>query len=356
MVFYDTITQYLYLYKLFSMKDYISIIIVNWNGRKWLKDCLDSLKKQTYKKFEIILVDNASTDDSVSFIKKHYPKVNIVQNKTNRGFAGGNNDGLKVAKGEYILLLNNDTWSPPNFLKNFIKAFDEIPQAGCVQSKMVLLSNPKKLDVAGAYWTDSSFLYHYGFGKNANRPEYNKTMPFFSNKGASVMILRKVIDEFGLFDDDFWLYYEETDFCHRLWLAGYECWYYPKAVVHHAGGGTTFRFDNNLIQFHNFKNKLMSFLKNFETKSLVTIIPTYLLLNIGISFIWLFQGKPKHFAALYKSFWWNMIHFNKTLKKRREIQKLRKKTDVEIFNITKKNPRLNYYFYLFKGNLDRYQD
>lgn len=338
------------------MKDFISIIIVNYNGKKWLKNCLDSLEKQTFKKFEIVLVDNDSSDNSVSFVKKHYPKVKIVQNTTNRGFAGGNNDGLPAAKGDYILLLNNDTWSPPDFLINFIKAFDEHPKAGCVQSKMVLLKNPKKLDVVGSFWTDSSFLYHYGFGKDADLPEYNKAMPVFSNKGASVMIPRKVIDKLGLFDDDFWLYYEETDFNHRLWIAGYECWYWPKAVVHHAGGGTTIRFDNSLIQFHNFKNKLMSFLKNFETGNLLTIVPIYLILNILISFIWLVLGKPKHFAALYKSIWWNIVHYKAIMRKRKIIQKKRKKSDAEIFKILKKNPSLIYYYYIFTGTLEKYND
>ena len=335
---------------------FISIIIVNWNGKKWLKDCLDSLEKQTHKNFEIIFVDNASTDDSIAFVKKRYPKVTIVQNTSNRGFAGGNNDGLKFAKGDYILLLNNDTWSPPDFLKNFIKAFDELPKAGCIQSKMVLLRDPQKTDLVGAYWTDSSFLYYYGFGKDANLPQYNKPMPFFTNKGASVMIPRKIIDKIGLFDDDFWLYYEETDFCHRVWLAGYECWYWPKAVVHHAGGGTSIRFDNSLIQFHNFKNKLMSFLKNFETKNLLTIIPVYIILNIFLSIVWLLQGKTKHFAALYQSIWWNIVHYNQTMRKRKKIQSWRKKSDKEIFSLTKRNPRFSYYTYLLKGNPDAYKD
>lgn len=334
----------------------ISIIIVNWNGKKWLKNCFDSLKKQTFKQFEIILVDNASADDSVDFINKNYPEVNVVQTGSNLGFAGGNNVGLKSAKGKYILLLNNDTWAPKDFLEKFVKAFNEIPNAGCIQSKMVLLKDSKVIDLVGSYWTDTSFLYYYGFGKNASLKKYNQAMPFFSNKGACVMIPRKVIDGIGLFDDDFWCYYEETDFCHRVWLAGYECWYYPKAVIHHAGGGTAIKFDNSFIQFHNFKNKLLSFQKNFETKSLLTIIPIYLLLNIAISFMWLIQKKPKHFLALYQSIWWNIVHFKDTQLKRRKIQSYRKKTDAEIFTVTKKNPGFSYYISLIKGDPERYKD
>lgn len=337
------------------MNRFISIIIVNYNGKKWLKDCLSSLAVQTYKNFEIIFVDNASEDDSVAYVKRYFPEVKIVQNTTNRGFAGGNNDGVKVAKGEYILLLNTDTRVKKDFLKNFIKAFDEIPHLGCAQSKLLLMDKPEKTDLVGAYWTDSSFLYYYGYEKDAKLPKYNTPMPFFSNKGASVLIRKDLIDKYGLFDDDFWLYYEETDFCHRLWLMGYECWYWPMAVCYHAGGGTTLRFDNSLIQFHNFKNKLMSFLKNFEAKNLLTIVSTFLFLNVLLSIFWLLKGKWKHSLTLYRAIGWNIIHLPSTLEKRNVIQKMRKVSDSKIFSKIKKNPKLKYYYALV-NNLATYEE
>ncbi len=338
------------------MKNFISIIIVNFNGRKWLTRCFDSLNKQTYKNYEIILVDNASKDSSVKFIKRNYPATKIIVNKQNLGFAEGNNIGYKISKGDYILLLNNDTYVEKDFLKNFVEAFEQIPNLASVQSKIVLMDNPNKLDMAGAYWTDLSFLYYFGYGKNANLSKYNKPMPFFSNKGASMMIKREIIENIGLFDKDFFNYYEETDFCHRAWLAGYECWYWPKAVVHHAMGGTSTEFDNAFIQYHNFKNKLLSFLKNFEKKSLITIIPIYLFVNFILSVFWLMQGKYRHFFLLYKAIWWNLTNFRRILKKRGTIQSYRKRTDKEIFRLTKTNPKLNYYIYLFNGNLNAYEN
>lgn len=338
------------------MNKLISIIIVNWNGEKWLSKCLSSLAQQTYKQFEIIFVDNGSKDNSVAYVKKNFPHVKIILNKKNLGFAGGNNVGYKHAKGEYILLLNNDTWVEKNFLKKIIGAFDRNPRLGSVQPKIVLMDDPKKLDAVGAYWTDSSFLYYYGFGKNSQEKKYNKKMPFFSNKGAAMLFKKELVDKIGLFDDDFWCYYEETDFCHRVWLAGYECWYYPDAVVHHAMGGTSLRFDSSFVQFHNFKNKLLSFLKNFEAKNLITIVPIYILLNIFISFIWLFQGKYKHFLALYRSIGWNISHAQETSRKRKIVQSLRTKSDDDIFKMIKVNPRLPYYLYLFKGELDKFPD
>lgn len=328
----------------------ISIIIVNWNGRKWLEKCLDSLYQQTYKDFEIIFVDNASTDDSVHLVRKLYPEVIIVQNKHNDGFAGGNNKGFGYSNGKYILLLNNDTWVEESYLENFVKAFEKIPQAGCIQSKILLMDQKDVLDVCGSYWTSSTFLYHYGHGASNALPMYNSPKPFFSNKGASMMIRRTVIEKAGeLFDDDFWCYYEETDFCHRVWLMGYECWYYPKAVAHHANGGTSLNFQNDFIHFHNFKNKLLSFLKNFETTTLIRVIPMYLFLNGGLSLYWLFCGKKRHFTAFYKALWWNIVHFRKTIYKRKIVQSLRVKCDHDIFKKVKKNPRIIYYYHLLNG-------
>jgi GT2 family glycosyltransferase len=334
----------------------ISVIIVNWNGRKWLKQCLDSLLAQTYKAYEIILVDNASTDGSAGFVRKHYPNVKLIENDTNDGFAGGNNLGYKHVKGSYILLLNNDTAVEPDFLTEFLKAFDQIPNLGSVQSKLVLMKESSKLDVAGSYWTSSTFLYHYGYGKDQSADKYNRMLPFFSNKGAAMLISRAAIERVGLFDDDFWCYYEETDLCNRLWLAGYECWYFPQAVTFHAMGGTSLLFNNDYVQFHNFKNKLLSFLKNYQTHTLITVLPIYVSVSIALSFVWLVSGKPRHFLAVYKSFLWNINHLKATLEKRRQIQKLRKVSDKAIFKKVKYDPSLSYYYHLFNNSLDKYED
>jgi len=340
------------------MNNLISIIIVNYNGKKWLQKCFDSLVDQTYKNFEVIFVDNNSVDDSIEFLEKNYSdKINlkIVKSDKNLGFAGGNNLGYENSDGEYVILLNNDTCVEKKYLENFTKAFSEIPNLGCAQSKIILMNDKQKLDVVGSYWTSSSFLYHFGFYKNQEEERYNEVIPVFSNKGASIILRREIIEKIGLFDNDFWCYYEETDLCNRLWSAGYECWYYPKAVCYHANGGTSLTFGNDFIQFHNFKNKLLSFLKNFEIITLIKIIPVYLLINILLSIFWLFQGKFKHFMAIYRAIFWNIKNIKTTLEKRKIIKNLRTKKDKEIFLKTKKNPRLSYYLYLFI-NLKKYKD
>lgn len=338
------------------MTAFISVIIANYNGKKWLKKCLDSLKKQSYKNFEVIFVDNGSSDGSVGYVREHYPKVKVVISKTNLGFAGGNNLGATKAKGEYLLLLNNDTYIEKDFINKLLKAFETNPNLAVAQSKIVLMDNPEIIDCCGAYWTDSSFLYYVGNGKKQTLAKYNRPFQVFSVKATSVLIKKSVVDEIGLFDSDFWSYYEETDFCHRAWIAGFTSIYWPSAVCFHGLGGTSLGFDNDFVQFHNFKNKLASFLKNFEATSLLSILPAFFLFNALISIGWLVQGKRRHSYALLKAIYWNFRNFPTIMSKRKRVQSVRRASDRDIVSQVKRNPRLIYYYNLFHNKLEYYKD
>ncbi len=334
----------------------ISIIIVHYNHKELLETCLSGLLEQTYPHFEIILVDNGSTDGSVPYVNKHFPSVTIIKNKTNVGFAEGNNIGVENAKGEYFLLLNNDTVVEKDFLEKFIGGFSINDKVGILQSKLILTED-RGLDTCGAYWTDSSFLYYIGNYKDPNLEIYNRPFPVFTCKGASMMIKREVIEKIGLFDNDFWSYYEETDFCHRAWVAGWETWYWPEAECIHAMGSTSLTlFNRDYVQFHNFKNKLCSFIKNLSWIELIKVIPVFLILNMFIAVIWIIQGKWRSAQALLKAILWNIAHLTQTLQKRKIVQAKRVLTDSQIWDKVKKNPRLSYYYYLFNDNFVKYKD
>lgn len=332
----------------------ISIIIVNYNGKKWLNDCLSSIEKQTYTNYEVIFVDNNSFDGSVEYVRKHFSNTKIIENKKNLGFAGGNNAGYKASNGEILLFLNNDTYFDKDFLKEYVKVFDD-EKVAIAQSKLVL-TDENTIDSCGSFWTDTTFMYYYGNGKNASLDKYNKKFKVFSIKGASFMVRREVIERIGLFDEDFWNYYEETDFCHRAWIAGYQSWYCPNAVCYHAQGGTSLSFPNDYIQYHNFKNKLASFIKNFEVINLIKFIPIFLIFNVFIGFYWLAKGKWKHTLSLYKAFFWNIKNIKNLTQKRKNVQNLRRVSDNTYLEKVTVNPSIKYYYYLLTMNMGKYQD
>lgn len=339
-----------------NIQPLVSVSVVNYNGRKFLPDFFESIFQQTYRNIEVIFVDNCSADGSVSFVREKFPQVQIIENIENSGYAEGNNIGFRAAKGEYILVINNDTVLQKNLIEKLVGSFEEIPNLGVVQPMVRLMENSEQLDACGSFWTNTGFNYHYGIYKSAQSPLYQNRFPVYSVKGMCMMMPRSVIERVGLFDPDFWCYFEETDFCHRVWLAGYECWYVPDAFLYHYMGGTSRKKPSSLIQFHSFKNRLCSYVKNLGWREMILVFPIYFFLNILWSLIFLFRLDVQNFFVVYKAFWWNIVHMRRTLAKRKIVQKkIRKKMDREIFLHVRKNPRLSYYLFLSIG-LDRYID
>jgi hypothetical protein len=285
----------------------VSIIIVNFNGKKWLVDCLDSIRKHDYGALEVIVVDNNSSDDSVKFIKATYPSAKIVLNNENLGFAEGNNRGVAAATGEYYFLLNNDTiLCDQDLIRKSITFLVAHPKIGVIQPKICLLNHPDKIDLCGSFWTSTTMLYHYGCFQDESDPLFSTDFPVFTCKGAAMFVKKTCVDAIGLFDSDFWCYYEETDFCHRAWLAGYECWYFSQAKILHSNGGTSLGFNNEFIQFHNTKNKLRSFIKNFRGVQRVYVIGIFMLTSIFYIFISLYLKQPKNIKSIAQAYIWNI--------------------------------------------------
>jgi GT2 family glycosyltransferase len=331
----------------------ITIIIVNWNGLMWLQDCFASLYKQDYKYFEIIFVDNASKDGSVQWVKKYYPKTKIIINKDNLGFADANNIGYRKAKGEYILFLNNDTRVTKTFLTELVNVLEDDKAIGGAQSKILLMDKPDTHDSVGAFLTPTGFLYHYGFGKK-DQPKYNKQIDLYTAKGACMMfrkdVLEKVAIDGNIFDPDYFAYFEETDMCHRVWLAGYRIVYAYKSVIFHKMGATSSGMNNAFIQYHSFKNRIRSYLKNFGTQWLWIYFPVHLLFCGFYSIVSILSGKWALGWAIQRAFWWNVRNMRETVRLRAYVQShIRKIHDRELPSDIFKKPGLRYYWYLSRG-------
>ncbi len=338
----------------------VSVIVLNWNGKNFLKNCLDSLQKVTYSPLEIIVVDNHSTDGSAEFVKKNYPKFVLIENKKNYGFAEGNNIGFYASKGDCVLFLNNDTVVTPSFLEPLMADFREDSKIGCLQPQIRVLKDKDLLDEVGSFMTFTGFLYHYGFRKKYNQEKYREMREIFSAKGACIIFPRKILKKIGLFDKDFFIFFEETDLCFRVWLSGHKVVYEPKSVIYHVVGGDTsssdkYRYERRINL--TFKNMNCSYLKNFGTRNLIMVYPIFLSVQMCIFLLFLIQLRFNLLRAIIKAYWWNIINFKTTLKKRAHVQKsIRKVPDSEINKFIKLTPRLSYYYFSLFKTTQEYND
>lgn len=332
-----------------TKKPLVSIIIVNWNGLKYFRYCLPSLTKIDYPNYEIILVDNGSSDGSIGYIKKYFPKVKIIRNKNNLGFAEANNKGIRKAQGKYILFLNNDTKIKPDFLSKLVLELDDDPRNAAVQAKILLMNEPKLLDSIGSFLTWSGFLTHFGY-RQRDKKDLDKKREIFSAMGACLLFKREVLKEIGLFDKDFFAYFEETDLCWRAWLAGYKILYIPESVIYHQKGATVSQLANSFVIYHSFKNRICSLIKNLEAKNLVWILPIHFVFcSLVILKYLLINGEPQKSLAILRAFGWNIFNFRSTLKKRNIIQKkIRRVPDKILLPQISNKVSLKYFWQIWK--------
>ena len=222
-----------------------SVIIPNWNGAHHLPTCLESLRRQTYPHFEVIVADNGSTDGSLDLLARDYPWVRVLPLGENRGFAGACNAGMRIAQGEFIVLLNNDTEADPRWLEEVVAAFERHPEAGIVASKMLLFDRRDTFHTAGDFYRLDGIPGNRGVWQR-DEGQYDREEYVFSACGGSAAYRRVMLEQVGLLDEDFFYSCEDVDLAWRAQLAGWRCVYAPRAVVYHklsaTGGGTTASF------------------------------------------------------------------------------------------------------------------
>ncbi len=218
-----------------EQKRAVTVIIPNFNGLDFLKTLFDSLKGQKCKDFEVLVVDNASTDGSREWlVSNNIPAVFLEENK---GFAGGVNAGIKAAHTEFVLLLNNDTVADPGFVGELLKEIKRSPQIFAVSAKMIQIGDTSLMDDAGDMYSLMGWAYQRGVGRSSKG--YNRTMDVFSACAAGAIYRREVFEHIGYFDEMHFAYLEDIDVCYRAKLFGYHNRYCPKAILYHAGSATS---------------------------------------------------------------------------------------------------------------------
>ena len=237
-----------------------TVLIVNYNGRRHLDRCCAALAAQTLPRhrFEVVMVDNASTDDSLSFMHEHYPWVRIVRLPENTGFAGGNNAGLPFARGRFVVLLNNDTIADPHWLAELADAMHEGQSA---VSKLVFAGDPTMVNSAGLQLLRDGRGLDRGY-RHVDRGQFEAAGPVFAGCGAAVVIDTHSHDG-PLFDPRYFVYYEDLDAAWRGQLTGQPTNYVPRSLVLHVHGGTA-GDESPIFRFHNERNRALTSLRNAD--------------------------------------------------------------------------------------------
>lgn len=215
----------------------VSIIIPNYNGEKFMKDCLESLKKQTYDDFDVILVDNASSDNSIAVAEEIYPDIKVIRLDNNYGFSRAVNEGIKATHAKYVILLNNDTESDPYFVEKLVEGIEKSPGIFSCASKMIQFNNRELIDSAGDYYTIIGCTFTRGYNKKTQI--FNKDVLIFSSCAGAAIYRRKVFEKIGYFDELHFAYLEDVDVAYRAKINGYVNKYIADAVVYHVGSGSS---------------------------------------------------------------------------------------------------------------------
>jgi len=266
-----------------------SVIILNWNGKHLLEECLSSLRSQTFRDFETIVVDNGSTDGSVDRVKERWAEsVSTVALPSNLGFAGGNNAGIRLARGRYVILLNNDTAVDPGWLAAMDDAVRRHPDAGMFTPKILNYYRRDEIDNTG------HLIYPDGMARGRHRLEkddgrFDEEGEALSPSGCAGCYLRRMLDEIGLLDDAFFAYGEDVDLGLRGRWAGYACIYVPTAVVYHKYSATTGTY-SPLKAFLAERNRLWLLFKNFPVVDIM-LSPYYTFLRYSLHLKGVLIGK-----------------------------------------------------------------
>jgi GT2 family glycosyltransferase len=291
----------------------ISIVIVNYNGKRFLSDCLNSIFSQTYFSFEVIMVDNASSDGSVEYVQEIFPDVKIVSQSANVGFAGGTNAGIRQAEGEFILTLNNDTILTPNFIDELARPMVSDPFVGICASKMIFPDG--RINSTAICISRSGAAWDRGSGE-PDKGQYDIQEEVFGACAGAALYRSSLLEEIGLFDEDFFLYMEDVDLAFRARLSGWKCVYVPTARVIHIHGGTS-KTGSDLSVYYGNRNLLWYVVKNFPRRTFLIFIPWIIGRNIAVIPYYFLRNKGR---AIFNAKVDSLKGLSKIIKKRSSVK------------------------------------
>lgn len=306
-----------------------SVVIPNWNGKHLLKTCLNSLKKQTAKNIEIIVVDNGSKDSSVDYIQRFFSWVKIIPLDKNYGFAKAVNTGIKHSLGKYVVLINNDTEVDKNCLQYLIESADKNKEVGFIAAKMLNFYDRNKIDSAGDWIDVVGHANNIGYGEKDGL-KFNNSGPVFLVTGGGGLFKKEVFDKVGYLDEDYFAYFEDVDLCLRAQLVGFKGWFEPKAKIYHIHKATS-RKNPGFLEYLQFRNMTQTIIKDFPWALLRKDFNWLRALLVNLNTIRFLASQGYTLQALQAE-GWILLHLPQLLKKRWQIQRTKKVPDQYIID------------------------
>lgn len=304
------------------------VVILNWNGKKFLEKFLPGVIRHSSPLAEIIIADNASSDDSLAYLEKNHPEIRIIRLTRNFGFAGGYNLALKQIEADNYILLNSDIEVTENWIAPVLKLMQADPHIAACQPKIRSYYDPEKFEYAGAA---GGYIDKYGYpfcrGRlfqsiEKDEGQYDQAMEVFWATGACMFLKADIFHKLGGFDDDFFAHMEEIDFCWRAKNQGYKIMFCPDSTIFHIGGGTLPK-NNSRKTYLNIRNNIIMLYKNLEPERLVRVLAARLILDYVAALKFLVDGGFKDMAAVIRAHFYFWKNLSRLRKKREKIPHLR---------------------------------
>lgn len=301
----------------------VSIVVVTHNSADDIIGCLSSLCEQTWPRYEVIVVDNASTDDTVARVRASCPQARLVQSRENVGYAAGNNVGFGQARGDVLAVLNPDTRVAPGWLEPLVDALRRDAQVGLVTPKITLLDRPDRINACGNAVTFAGLTVCRGL--EAPVASYTQAEDVAAISGAAFAIRRDVLDAIGGFDESFFTYYEDTDLSLRAGVAGWRCRFVPASLVQHE---FHFRMSPSKCYWIE-RNRYAALAHNLRWPTLIALLPALVFSELVV-WTYVIGGGPKLVAAKLRSLHWLLTHVGLLREQQQAVQRLRRTTDREL--------------------------
>jgi len=304
----------------------VCVMVLNYNGQQFLKDCFDSLRACIYPNFRVMMVDNKSTENDVDYVEQNYPEVQILQTGKNAGYSRAYNIAFKNSDAKYFVLLNNDVKVKPDWLDHLVEAAEKDESIGALQPKIQSMVQEGHFEYAGA---SGGFMDYLGypfmrgrlfFDIEKDEGQYDDEAELFWTSGAAMFARASALEKSGGLDEDFVHHMEEIDLCWRLHLAGYKLKVIPKSMILHFDGGTIKPFSFMKL-YWNHRNGIFMLIKNLSYKTLlITMFKRYTLDLINVFYSALVRFDFKHSQAILKAHFWILGHMGFIIKKRKQTQ------------------------------------